>query len=144
MIKLDTPYLFHPQADLYASGQPSKADLEGLKAQGVAAVINLRPDQETPDRQLKSEAEAAGLAYYHLPIAGGPDVTPERAAMLDQLLTQAPRPTLIFCGSSNRVGALMALRAAKVQGKPAQEALELGRAFGLTGLEAIVAQQLKG
>ena len=45
---------------------------------------------------------------------------------------------LMHCGSGNRVGAMMALRARWVQGRSAEEALAIGRSSGLKGLEGDV------
>jgi hypothetical protein len=41
---------------------------------------------------------------------------------------------LIHCSSSNRVGALMALRAAWMQNVPTADAIKLGESYGLTKL----------
>jgi hypothetical protein len=46
--------------------------------------------------------------------------------------------TLVHCGSSNRVGALLALRAAWLKGATLEAALAAGRSAGLTGLESAV------
>ena len=43
--------------------------------------------------------------------------------------------TLVCCGSSNRVGALLALRAHFVEGRSAAESLAFGKACGLSKLE---------
>jgi hypothetical protein len=48
----------------------------------------------------------------------------------------------VHCGSGNRVGALAALLAAE-EGADIDEALDVGRAAGLTRLEAVVREQLE-
>src|SRR5699024_12708494 len=65
------------------------------------------------------------------------------ARKLDTLLDEhAAMPTLVHCASGNRVGALMALRAAWVQGKSKEEALAIGRRWGLTKAEAAIDKRL--
>lgn len=123
-----------PTANLVTGGQPSKAELERLKSAGVTKVINLRgPDEEAPFDE-KSEAERLGLEYISLPISGAPDVTSENARELHKLL-QGDEQVFLHCASGNRAGALLAIRAHEIQGKPVEDSLELGRAAGLTSLE---------
>lgn len=126
-------------ARLHVSGQPSAEALTQLRAAGVRTVIDLRPDAETPDLDERQVAEAAGLAYRALPIAGKAGLTRDNVAAFDRLLAEAGEgEVLAHCASGNRAGALLALRARWVQGRSAEEALAIGKAAGLTGLEADV------
>ncbi len=73
---------------------------------GMRSIINNRPDFEHgPDQpssaELAAAAEAAGLAYRHLPVAGGYQSPLEIAAFAD-LLAALPRPILAFCRSGAR------------------------------------------
>lgn len=131
---------------LLTGGQPTKKDLGMLKAKGVTTVINLRHPDETmkhPDAAVparfrfkeKEAVDALGLAYFNVPISTAADLTEETARLLDEALAATDGPVLLHCGSGNRVGALMALRAYHVQGKSPDEALEEGRKAGLTKLE---------
>jgi protein tyrosine phosphatase (PTP) superfamily phosphohydrolase (DUF442 family) len=69
-------------------------------------------------------------------------VTYANANELDRLLAQFDKPVLVHCGSGNRAGALLALRA-KLNGADDETALEAGRDTGLTGLEPVVKQRLE-
>jgi protein tyrosine phosphatase (PTP) superfamily phosphohydrolase (DUF442 family) len=132
-------YGFQAEKLLYTSGQPSQAEFEALAAAGFRRVIDLRPPSE--DRGFDEAAEAGGqqLEYVCLPIAGEADLTLARVKQLDALLTEPAAPmTLLHCGSSNRVGALLALRAAWLNGATPDAALAIGRSAGLTGLETAV------
>ena len=130
-------------AHRHASGQPSAEALTQLPAAGINTVIDLRPDQETPDLDEKSVAEKAGLKYRALPIAGAADLTHENVLRFDQLLKEtATDNVLIHCASGNRVGAMLALQARWVQGKSAEEALAIGKTAGMTGLAADVQKLL--
>jgi uncharacterized protein (TIGR01244 family) len=75
-------------------------------AAGFKSVINNRPDFEHgPDQpssaQMQAAAEAAGLAYHHLPVDGGHQSPQEIAAFAD-LLREMPSPVLAFCRSGAR------------------------------------------
>lgn len=123
-----------PGEGLVTGGQPSQTDLEQLKNTGVTKVINLRgPDEEAPYHE-KAAAEELGLAYVSLPISGAADVTSENAEKLHQVLNDN-ETVFLHCATGNRVGALLAIRAYEIEGKPADEALAFGRAAGLGSLE---------
>ncbi|WP_020649069.1 beta-lactamase hydrolase domain-containing protein [Solimonas variicoloris] len=137
------PKLQQPAPRLWISGQPAPAQFEQLPASGIRRVINLRPAGETPDFDEAGAAQRLGLVYRSLPIAGADDLSLVNVRALDALLAEAPdTPTLLHCASGNRVGALMGLRAAWLQGRPVSDALAIGRAHGLASLEPVVAQLL--
>lgn len=116
------------------------AEVSALREQGVQVVISLLPaEEETFDEQ--RSVEAAGMRFIRIAVAGTGDLTREKVQAFDQALSEAgQRQTLIHCASGNRVGALMALRAAWIEGKPADQALAEGRASGLTRLSGTVSE----
>src|SRR5690606_31355152 len=69
--------------------QLSVEDIAALAKEGVKVVINNRPDGESPDQPpnaaLAAAAEQAGIAYRHIPIAGGA-VTPEAVKAMAEAL----------------------------------------------------------
>lgn len=65
-------------------------------------------------------------------------MTADNAQELHQLLQQEDKPVFLHCASGNRVGALLAIAAHQIEGKPADESLTLGRSAGLGSLEAKV------
>src|SRR3546814_239550 len=101
------------------------------------------PDEETPGFDGAGTVRAAGVGYSNLPLAGPPDLTRENVLAFDALLRDAERPVLVHCASGNRVGAMAALRAAWVEGLPAEEAIAIGRDWGLKGLEDEVRRRLQ-
>lgn len=128
--------------DVYAAGQPSVEQYETLKNAGVKHVINLRPEAETKGSEAPL-VESLGMQFYALPIAGPADITPVNAQTLDDLMRGVnAEPTLIHCASSNRIGALIALQKI-VKGEAIETAIEEGRRWGLTKLEAAVREQAK-
>ncbi|HAW93509.1 MULTISPECIES: beta-lactamase hydrolase domain-containing protein [unclassified Arsukibacterium] len=126
-----------PAENLITGGQPSQADLKQLKEAGISKVINLRGPDEPISFDEQAAAEALGLTYISLPVAGAGDVTVEKARALYQHL-QSDDKILIHCASGNRVGALLAIGAHDINGKPITESLEFGRAAGLSSLEPTV------
>jgi uncharacterized protein (TIGR01244 family) len=79
---------------------------------GFRSVINNRPDFEHgPDQptsaEIEAAAHAAGLAYRHLPVAGGHQTADEIAAFA-RLLQELPQPLLAFCRSGARSTRLFA------------------------------------
>jgi uncharacterized protein (TIGR01244 family) len=126
-----------------ASGRLGADDIAALEKAGIRTVIDLSDDEETPDFDEATAVSEAGMRYRNLPIDGGNGLTRENVERFDALVSAAgDAPTLIHCGSSNRVGALIAMRAALIEGKPAEAAIETGRSWGLKGLEPIVREQL--
>lgn len=133
-----------PAANLLTAGQPTVADFEALAAAGLKHIVNLRPTTEDAGFDEAALASKLGLTYKVIPISGPGDLNLARAKDLDAAL-EATRgqPALVHCASSNRVGALLALRAAWLHGKSSDEALAFGRAGGLTKMEPAVQQLLQ-
>ena len=131
-----------PVEGIHAGGRISAADLPAMSAAGVQHVIDLTPDEETPDFDEAAAVHAAGLRYDNLPIRGAGDLTLENVLAFDHLLAGRDGTALVHCGSGNRVGALAALRAAWLHGADDSSALEEGRRWGLRGLEDEVRERL--
>ncbi len=127
--------------DTVASGQPDQQVLQNASAAGVVAVIDLRTDGEDRGLDEPSAVAALGMEYVSLPI-GRSDITFESAAALDELLAGIDGPILLHCGSSNRVGALVAL-SESMHGASDEDALAAGKAAGLTRLEPAVKEVLE-
>lgn len=92
--------------DICAAPQLTPDAMAEAAAMGFKSVVNNRPDFEHgPDQptsaEIQAAAEAAGLAYRHLPVAGGYQ-SPEEIAAFARLLNELPRPLLVFCRSGAR------------------------------------------
>lgn len=137
------PNVAHPAPNLATAGALQPGDVALVADAGVRHVIDLRVDSETPDFDEAAAVRAAGMQYHPLPIRGADDLTHDNAVRFDRLIREAgDEPTLVHCSSSNRVGALAALRAAWIQGQPLEAALAEGRRWGLKGLEPAVRERL--
>ncbi|MCP4204134.1 MAG: hypothetical protein GY769_19640 [bacterium] len=136
------PYGREPWPGIITAGQPSKEAFEALRDAGVRTVVNLRVPSERGTRDEPAWLEELGLEHVSIPVNGAAGLSEEVARELDRVLAAAERPVLVHCGSSNRVGAVFALRAFHVEGKSPEEALEIGLSAGVTKLEGKVREML--
>ena len=135
--------LRHHAGNIYSAGQPGPEMFAEFAKRGVTDVINLRSPQEIKSIAEEAAVSEADMRYHNLVIADIEDLNRDNARQLNQLLAQAGnKNTLIHCKSSNRVGALMALRAAWLQGKNLGQALSIGKQYGLGSLEPEVIKVL--
>lgn len=138
-IALALPNMREPQPHRIVSGAISAADLGRLRAAGVKHLIDLRSAEEIQGFDEGAIAAGLGLDYHSIPIKAAQSLTRENVARLDELLKKAgDEPTLVHCGSGNRVGALIALRAAWMNGRSTEVAIAEGKTWGLTSLEPAV------
>jgi uncharacterized protein (TIGR01244 family) len=138
------PHVAFPAPHRVASGRLQAGDIPTLKRAGIRQVIDLSLDSETPGFDEAAAVRAAGIGYHNLPIRSADDLTRARVVQFDRLLHDAGgQLTLVHCASSNRVGAMIALRAALIGGQPAEAALAEGRRWGLKSLEPAVRERLQ-
>ncbi|WP_224798518.1 phosphatase domain-containing putative toxin [Idiomarina abyssalis] len=122
--------------NLWVMGTPSDEQLAEFADNGGDVVINLLSQKEMTESEEAAVVTRNGMAYYHVPVNGADGVTFENARMVDRILLEnSDKTVLVHCASSNRVGALMALRAGWLDGMPVEKALEVGREHGMTSLE---------
>ena len=86
-------------------GQIAPGDVAALQAQGVTLIVNNRPDgeddgQPTSD-EIEAAANAAGVAYRHVPIARGMGPS-DVEAMREAIHAAAGGKMFAFCRSGNR------------------------------------------
>jgi uncharacterized protein (TIGR01244 family) len=112
--------------------QISVADVAEAARQGFKTVINNRPDGEDPAQpsaaQIEAAAKAAGLAYFHIPVRGGP--TPDQVEQTKAILAEAETPVLAFCRSGTRSIVTWSLSQAEIGERTPAELVGLGRAAG--------------
>ena len=127
----------------FSGGQPSEVDFSIMKDGGVQHVVNLRPSSEQ-DWSEGEVVEALGMSYHQIEIAGADDLSVANAQKLGALINGfGSEPYFVHCASGNRVGALIAINEAIANGKNVEEAVEIGRQWGLTGLEPKVRSVLQ-
>lgn len=139
----DVSNIHHPHSKHFTSGQPTESQLQAFSELGVTKVVNLRSHQEMANIDEATWAANLGMSYHHIPVAGGDDLTREKVAEFHRVMSaNEGQKTLLHCASSNRVGAMTALRAAWFQGASKEEALAKGREYGLRSLEPMVEKLL--
>lgn len=133
-----------PFPGILTAGQPTEDDLRAASEAGFRTVINLRTKGERGELVgEEARVKDLGMRYVSIPIRGVEGLTPGNARRLADALRDPERlPAIVHCRSGNRVGALFALKAYYIDGKDADEALEIGMRSGVTRLASVVREKL--
>ena len=111
--------------------QIAVADLPAIAAAGFVAIVNNRPDDEDAGQPLgdsiRAAAEAAGLAYFSIPVTHAGFSHPQIDAMTTALV-ESKGPVLAYCRSGTRSATAWAL--GQAGDRPADEILTAGRNAG--------------
>ena len=135
------PY-FRPDTNTIVCGALDEEKVAALAAAGVELVINLQPDDELSFDE-RAAVEHAGMIYEQLPISGANDLKQLKILAFDNILRQHHgKKIAMHCGSGNRAGAAIALRAGWLRGRKMDTAMERGRSHGLTKLAEEVHNRL--
>jgi protein tyrosine phosphatase (PTP) superfamily phosphohydrolase (DUF442 family) len=131
------PNARQPAPGLLTGGQPTRDQVMQAAAAGYKTVVCLREATEPGAWDPSVIANGLhGMKFVRLPFTGPHDLNEENAAALERVLGDPEAlPAVVHCGSGNRVGALLAVRASLFHGASVDQALELGRRAGLVGLE---------
>ncbi len=130
-----------PVSGITSAGQPDEAALEVFADVGYVAVIDIRGPDEERGIDEAALVEEMGMHYVPFPIEDKSAISFENARKLDALIAEHDGPVLVHCGSANRVGALLALRAS-LNGEDDEAALAHGKEGGMTRLEDVVRERL--
>ena len=118
--------------DFAVAPQISPEDMAEAAKMGFVLVINNRPDGEALDQpdsaEMAAAAEAAGLAYAHIPVRGGP--TPDQIEAVAEAIDEAKGPVLAFCRSGTRSIITWSLGQAASGARPKDELIKLGAGAG--------------
>lgn len=132
------------------AGQPSEAEIAALGQSGIALLINNRPDHEEAGQPAsaveKSAAEAAGLAYAHIPVTGA-SITRADVDRFADAVSSATGPVLAHCRSGTRSLTLWVLGEVLAGRMDRAEVLDFGtrHGFDLRGARAwLDAQEPEG
>ena len=112
------------------AGQPSEAAFEALSADGLRTVVDLRREEETPMDE-RALVEGLGMTYHQHEVGSTDDMTPEMFREVTDLLANSPRPLMLHCRSSNRVGAFWIVYRVQVDGVPIDQAVAEAKQAGL-------------
>ena len=135
----------HACGNLFLAGQPTQADIATIKAKQVKRVITLRADGEI-DWDEGAAVEGAGLQFVEIPFRSPDSLTDDVFGKVRKLLQDADKtPTLLHCGSANRVGAVWLTYRVLDEGVPSEIALKEAETIGLrsAALEAKALDYIK-
>lgn len=97
---------------VFASPQIGLAEVAEAKAQGIALIVNNRPedesDDQTPGAEIEAAAKAAGIAYVAIPVTHAGFSEGQVKAMAEAL-QGTTGPVLAYCRSGTRSTLLWAL-----------------------------------
>ena len=128
---------------VFVSRQIAPGDVADAARAGIATIVNNRPDGEAAGQpsgaEIEAAARAAGLAYVHIPVAGG--FSEAQIAAMAEALDAGSGPVLAFCASGTRSTYLWALARARA-GADADALIARARAAGydLTALRPHLAR----
>ena len=129
--KLGNTKNVHACGSLFLAGQPTQTDISVLKSEGIQRVITLRTEGEV-DWDEEAAVLEAGMEFIHIPIGGPESLNAETFAGLRKLLGEAQEhPTLLHCGSANRVGAVWLAHRVLDEGVDLETATKEAKLVGL-------------
>jgi protein tyrosine phosphatase (PTP) superfamily phosphohydrolase (DUF442 family) len=132
-----------PVPGLLTAGQLTESQMEALIQAGFTTFVSLRLPTEDGAGWEEAFAARRGVSFTRVPVDGRVGLTRANAEAVDLILEAAgDGKTALYCGSANRVGALLAMRALWLEGATPDQAMALGRAAGMTSLEPDVAKLL--
>jgi sulfide:quinone oxidoreductase len=98
--------------ELSVTPQISVQDVGAAAAAGFRAIINNRPEGESPDQPapdaIRDAATAHGIAFRHIPVVAGA-VTDADADAFATALAELPGPVLAYCRTGTRSATLWSL-----------------------------------
>ena len=128
-----------PLPGLVTAAQPTREQVETMMARGYRSFVSLQLEEEPGAGWEEEGVAGSGGRFARIPVAGPDDLTRENVERLAAILAEVgDEPTVLYCASSNRVGALLALKAYWLDGADEEDALALGRRAGLRALEPSV------
>ena len=117
--------------NVWVAPQIALEDLPSLAAQGIRRIVSHRPDGEDPGQpsaaEMAAAAQAAGMAFIHVPIAGMPG---EDAIAATAGTLQDDAPVLMFCRSGTRSAMAWALAMRALDRSDAQTLRETAASAG--------------
>lgn len=124
--------------DFCTGGQPRLEHLEKLKAEGVKAIINLRPAGEHRAAEEEAKAKELGLRYINIPVVYGEPKDSDADEFLKATDDPANRPAFIHCAAAIRVGAFWLIRRVVRDGWTFEKAQEEATKVGLVNAPHLV------
>jgi uncharacterized protein (TIGR01244 family) len=97
---------------LFIAPQLTADDIRAARADGIAAIVNNRPDGEEESQPSSAQnrriAEGEGLSYAYIPVVPG-QVSRSQVADFQAALDRADGPVLAHCKTGTRAATLYAI-----------------------------------
>ena len=97
-------------AQFCTGGQPQLEHLTQLRAEGVKAIINLRPPGEHRAAEEEAKAKELGFRYINIPVVFTDPKQEQATEFLKATDDPENRPAFIHCAAAVRVGAFWMIR----------------------------------
>ena len=134
--KLGNTRNVHACGTLFLAGQPTPDDIAVLKERGIKRVITLRTAGEV-DWNEAGKLREAGIEFIQVPFRKPDTLTDDVFDKVRKLLRgkgkgdKAATPTLLHCGSANRVGGVWLAYRVLDEGVPLDQAIKEAKTIGL-------------
>lgn len=132
--KLGNTRNVHACGNLFLAGQPTKDDIKVLTGKGIRRVITLRSDGEI-DWDEERAVTDAGIGFVRIPLTGVETLTDQTLDRIRKLLSDQQTPTLLHCGSANRVGGVWITHRVLDQGVDVETAIREAKEVGFRSSE---------
>lgn len=117
--------------DFCTGAQPRIEHLAQLKADGVKAIINLRPASEHRAAEEEAAVKELGLRYFNIPVVFAEPKDEQATEFLKITDDPKNRPAFIHCAGAVRVGAFWMIRRVLRDGWTIEAAEEEAKKVGL-------------
>ena len=116
-------------------GATDTAALDGLKADGFKAVINLRTasEQGANLEQNAAHAKEIWIKYISIPFNGQQPDPKAVDTFLAEIANKSNQPVYVHCGSASRVGSFWLVKRVLQDGWTVEKATEEAKFIGLKG-----------
>lgn len=121
--------------NVITGGQPTREQLEALKAAGGGVVLDIRDPMEQRPFDEAHTVEELGMQYVNVPISPGSTGDERMERILETLRRNRERTVFFHCGSGNRVGGAMIAHLMLDHGIDEEEAVTRAMKMGLRSPE---------
>jgi uncharacterized protein (TIGR01244 family) len=128
--------------EFWASPQIGLDDVGEARAQGIALIVNNRPEGESPDQvpgaAIEAAARSAGMDYRAIPVTHA-GFSEEQVRAMTAAIEETAGPVLAYCRSGTRSTLLWALaQAARGQDPDAIAAKAANAGFDVAPVRALI------
>jgi uncharacterized protein (TIGR01244 family) len=128
----DLPRYMEVTPFIGTGAQMTDSGIKQLSEKGYNAIINLRTAAEGVDLDAEQKAvEAAGMAYYAVPLSGKEPEPAQAEKFLDLMKSLDGKRAFVHCASANRVGSLMLIKRVLQDGLSIDDATAEAAKIGL-------------